>query len=87
MIPMVAGSYNRNLASLRSVVAFWERSKFTCCAECCTFCTIMLAGVLELMGGIILIVAGTQLKPGYGIQNRGQCFQSPSEALLGQTVT
>ena len=42
-----------------------ESSNFTRCAECCAFWTVLLAGVLELIGGILLIVAGTQANPGY----------------------
>ena len=37
-------------------------SEFTLCAECCAICTVCLAGLFELIGGIMLIAAGTKLK-------------------------
>ena len=39
-----------------------SESGFTYCASGCAIVSISLAGVLELVGGIMLIVAGTQVK-------------------------
>ena len=39
-----------------------SESGFTYCAYVCAIVSISLAGVLELVGGLILIVAGIQVK-------------------------
>ena len=40
-----------------------DDSTITRFVEVCTTCSVVLAGVLELIGGIFLIVQGTQLEP------------------------